>query len=137
MVLFAEYKAALITALIFGVVFIGKWIDYWMEKRKRKFLHQFCDFLDSISTSLSCGKNSYYAFLNAERDMNTLYAPEEPICFICKRLVSGIEKGEQVSDLLFQMAEDSGSHEVKTFAMIYSIGITSGGNLKHIVDCRI
>lgn len=134
MVLFANYKASLVFALMFGIFFIKKWIDFWLEKRKQNFLYQFCDFLDSISTSLSCGKNSYYAFLNADRDMKALYGPNEPVCIVCSRLTEGMENGEPVSVLLFQMAEDSMCHEVRTFAMIYSIGVSVGGNLKHIVD---
>lgn len=134
MVLFADYRVSLVAASIFGFFFIGKWIDFWVEKRKGKFISQFCDFLDSISSSLSCGKNSYYAILNAERDMKALYGSEEPICFACSELADGMKKGEPITDLLFRMAEESLCHEVKTFAMIYSIGISTGGNLKKIVD---
>ena len=133
-ILFENIYFSFITTIIFGIFFSKQFIEYFKKKRKRKFLNQFCDFLDSISTSLSCGKNSYYAFLNADMEMQALFNVNEPICVVTKEIVKGMEEGKTIEELLYNIAEESGCQEVKTFAMIYSIGVQTGGNLKEIVD---
>ena len=74
--LFGHPVPELVLAVLFGWYFRGAWVRHKVEKRKRDFLDQFCDYLDSIATSLAVGRNGYESFLTADEDavMMNLYA---------------------------------------------------------------
>lgn len=123
----------LILAFLFGWYFRGAYVRYKVERRRRDFLDQFCDYLDSIATSLAVGRNGYSAFLAAETDMRELYGAGAPICYAAGRLTEGLKNGRPIPDLLFEMAELTRCSSVGTFGEVYQICSTAGGNLKHIV----
>ena len=64
----------LIAALIAGMVMSKVYVNILIAKRQKEFTFEFCDYLDAISSSLSCGKNTFEAFLIANDDMQ-LSAP--------------------------------------------------------------
>lgn len=112
---------------------------YWycqrqIRKRQAEFRTQFCDYLDSISTSLSCGKNSYEAFSAADQDMRELYAEQAAICKESHLLMNGLSSGERIGPLLKDMADHASCEDVATFGEIFSICSRAGGNLKQVVD---
>lgn len=118
-----------------GGWFGSKWyVRVQLKKRKKEFLSQFCDYLDAVSASLSCGRNTIEAFSGAEKDMNGLFRTDAPICYESAKLTDGLNTGHRVQPLLSAMAEDSGCSEVRTFGDVYGICSSAGGNLKSIVD---
>lgn len=123
----------LLLAFLFGWYFRAAYIRHKVEKRKRDFLDQFCDYLDSVATSLAVGRNGYEAFLTADGDMRELYEAGAPICHASGRLTEGLKNGRALPDLLAEMAVETDCPSVRTFGEIYSICSTAGGNLKHIV----
>jgi len=134
LIMFQRLFLELFLALAAGL-WMGKWYIRWcVTKRRREFLNQFCDYLDSISSSLSVGKNSYESFLSANEDMQDLYRAESAICKESARLASGLKSGRAIPDLLEEMAEDSQCGDVRTFGEIYAVCSRAGGNLKKIVD---
>ena len=108
-------------------------MSYLKEKRKKEFLNQFCDYLDSIATSLAVGRNGYDSFLSADEDMRELYERHTPIVHASGRVAEGLKNGRTVSELLVEMASATGCSDVRTFGEIYSICNTAGGDLRHIV----
>ena len=110
------------------------YLNHQVSKRQQEFRIQFCDYLDSLATSLSCGKNSYEAFLSADRDMQDLYAPESAICMESRLLVNGLSTGERVGPLLKNMSEHAACEDVATFGEIFTVCSRAGGNLKQVVD---
>ncbi|MEE1300028.1 MAG: hypothetical protein UHI93_05730 [Acutalibacteraceae bacterium] len=131
--LFGHPVPELVLAVLFGWYFRGAWVRRKVEKRKRDFLDQFCDYLDSIATSLAVGRNGYEAFLTADDDMKELYEKGAPIRYASGRLTEGLKNGRAIPDLLREMAEETDCSSVRTFGEIYQICSTAGGNLKHIV----
>ena len=131
--LFHRPLPELALAMFLGWVTRGTYIRHKVEKRKRDFLDQFCDYLDSIATSLAVGRNGYEAFLTADADMRELYEAGAPICYASARLTEGLKNGRALPDLLAEMAEESECSSVRTFGEIYGICSTAGGNLKLIV----
>ena len=120
-------------ALLFGWYFRNAFVRYQMDRRKRDFLDQFCDYLDSISTSLAVGRNGYESFLSADEDMRELYEKNAPIVYVSGRVAEGLKNGRSIPDLLVEMAELTDCADVRTFGEIYQICNTAGGDLRHIV----
>lgn len=134
MVLFSNLAPELLMAAIgaiAGSVWYGK---YCREKRRRDFQYQFCDYLDAVSTCLSCGKNTYDAFLNAGEEMNELYASTSPICWAAGKVTEGLQNGRTMEELLQQTAKETACMDVQTFGEIYSTCSRAGGNLKRVTD---
>ena len=131
--LFHRLELEVLLALLFGWYSRGAWVRRQKERRKQEFLDQFCDYLDSISTSLAVGRNGYEAFLTAAQDMGDLYGKSAPIVYASGRLAEGLKNGRAIPDLLGEMASETGCSDVRTFGEVYQICHTAGGNLKHIV----
>lgn len=131
--LFGHPVPELLLALFFGWYFRGAFVRHKVEKRKQDFLDQFCDYLDSIATSLAVGRNGYESFLTADEDMRELYEKGAPIRYASGRLAEGLKNGRSIPDLLREMAEETECSSVRTFGEIYQICNTAGGNLRHIV----
>lgn len=123
----------MVLALLFGWYCRKAFVRRQMDRRKQAFLDQFCDYLDSVSTSLAVGRNGYEAFLTANDDMAALYEKGAPIRYASGKVAEGLKNGRSISELLREMAEETGCSDVRTFGEIYNICSTAGGNLRHIV----
>lgn len=124
----------IILLILFGFCNSKIYVHHRIAKRRNEFAAQFCDYLDSIGSSLSCGKNTYEAFLSANEDMHELYRADSPICVESSRLSDGLRSGRPVSDLLFEMSKRSGNEDVQIFGDVYEVCSVAGGNLKKIVN---
>lgn len=131
--LFHHIVPEALLAFVFGWYCRHAFVRRQMARRKQEFLDQFCDYLDSIATSLSVGRNGYEAFLTAEEDMKGLYESGAPIRYASGKVAEGLKNGRPIPELLQEMAEETGCSDVRTFGEIYQICSTAGGNLKHIV----
>ena len=124
-----------ILAAVIGGFFGSKiYANYKKEKLRKEFTLEFCDYLDAVASSLSCGKNTYEAFVLASDDMQGLYSPSSPICIESRRVANGLKSGRGIDELLSSMAKRTGSEDVEIFADVYSICNVAGGNLKQIVN---
>lgn len=124
----------IIFSLVFGAIGARIYIDYLVSKRRKEFDLEFCDYLDAIASSLSCGKNSYEAFLIANEDVHGLYANSAPICIESQRISNGLQSGRGIDELLTSMAARTKSEDVAIFADVFSICNKAGGNLKQTVN---
>ena len=104
-----------------------------IKHRKKLFISQFCDYLDSLSGVLSCGKNAHDSFLSANGDMHELFGKASPICCESQKLVRGLSMGRSIEELLYEMGKNSLCEEAQIFADVYSMCNLYGGNLKEIV----
>ena len=133
-IMFRQLIAEAVLMVIAGWFMRNFVIRLLVKRRKREFRNQFCDYLDSVSTSLAVGKNTYEAFLSADEDMRGMYRADSAICKESAKVTDGLKNGRRIGDVLRDMAADAESRDVMTFAEIYEIGSTAGGNLKTIVD---
>ncbi len=133
-ILFQRFSLELVLLILGGLVGARAYPLFLMEKREQVFRLQFCDYLDSISMSLACGRNTYDTFLSASADMRTLYAEEAPICLAGEYIAGNLMAGERLSTLLETVAKESNCEDVQTFGNVYLICEQAGGNLKQVVD---
>lgn len=133
-ILYGQFRFNVVLAIAFGFIVSRSFVSMLISKRRRQFAVEFCDYLDSISSSLSCGKNTFEAFLAADEDIRDLYKPDSPIYVESMRVADGLKSGRRIDDLLNDMAVRSGNEDVKIFCDVYSICNNAGGNLKKIVN---
>lgn len=124
----------IIAATAAGVLGMKVYIGYLVNRRRKEFTLEFCDYLDAVCSSLSCGKNAYEAFVIADEDMHGLYPQNAPICVESMRVSNGLRSGRSIDELLKGMAIRSKSEDVEIFADVFSICNTAGGNLKQTVN---
>ena len=133
-VIYGALPMEIIAAVVFGVAGAKVYIGFLVKRRKKEFTLEFCDYLDAISSSLSCGKNAYEAFIIADEDMHGLYSASAPVCVESLRVSNGLRSGRGIDELLRLMAVRSKSEDVEIFADIFSICNTAGGNLRQTVN---
>ncbi len=133
-ILFQRLSLELALLLIGGLVGVRVYPAFLMEKREQAFRLQFCDYLDSISMSLACGRNTYDTFLSASADMNALYPEDAPICLAGEYIAENLMVGKSLASLLETVAKESNCEDVQTFGSVYLICEQAGGNLKQVVD---
>lgn len=133
-ILFQRFPLELMLLILGGLVGARAYPLFLMEKREQVFRLQFCDYLDSISMSLACGRNTYDTFLSASADMRALYSEEAPICLAGEYIAGNLMAGERLSTLLETVAKESNCEDVQTFGNVYLICEQAGGNLKQVVD---
>lgn len=131
--MYGDLKIVAFFSVLSGVLLSRIFVSSLINRRKDQFVNQFCDYLDSISGALSCGKNTYDAFISANEDMHELYTVSSPICYESGRLVRGLEMGTDIEELLYNMGQDSLCEDAKLFADVYSMCNKYGGNLKDVV----
>ncbi len=94
---------------------------------------QFKECILSVASSLKAGYAVENAFLESAEDMRLLYGEHSLIYreleWIRRGLVINITLEEQLTDL----AERSGSGEIRQFAQVFSIAKRSGGNIPEII----
>lgn len=134
MILFTSIVVELLTGILAGWIAQKSYVEFLIKRRKRDFMKQFCDYLDAVSTCLSCGKNTYDSFLSAEEEVRELYPETSPICVESRKVANGLKNGRQVRDLIATMAKNTRCSDVKTYGEIYSACSQAGGNLKKVTD---
>ena len=133
-IIYSSLIISLALSTVAGMVFSNVFVNMQINRRKSEFVLEFCDYLDAISSSLSCGKNSYETFQLANDDMHNLYSNISPICIESQRVANGLKSGRSIDELLLDMYERTGCEDVKIFGDVYSICNMAGGDLKQTVS---
>lgn len=134
MVLFTSIPVEILTGILTGWIAQRQYVEFLINRRKREFMKQFCDYLDAVSTCLSCGRNTYDSFLSADEEMKELYTAATPICVESALVADGLKSGRPMKDLIAGMADHSRCSDVKTFGEVYYACSQAGGNLKKVTD---
>lgn len=133
MAMYGRMKICIVLSVIAGIAFSRAYVKGQIERRKKQFVNQFCDYLDSLAGALSCGKNTYDSFLCANDDMHELFNSSSPICFESQNFVRGLHNGRGVEELLYEMGHNSMCEETEIFADVYSMCNKYGGDLREVV----
>lgn len=104
-----------------------------IEKRRRKLRVQFIDLLDSLSASISAGKNVPNAFAAAREDLLVQYQPEDYIVQEVDNILSGIQNNIDVGSMLLNFGERSGIQDIRTFGRVFETSYSKGANLRDVI----
>lgn len=104
-----------------------------IAKRRRKLRAQFIDLLDSLSSSISSGKNVPNAFSAAREDLLVQYQPDDYIVQEVDNIISGIQNNIDVGSMLLNFGERSGIQDIRTFGRVFETAYSKGANLRDVI----
>lgn len=104
-----------------------------MTKRKKQLRVQFLDLLDSLSASLSSGKNVPAAFMAARDDLEIQYPESAFIVQETELIVTAINNNIAVETMLSDLGARSGIKDISNFGRVFEVTYAKGGNLKEII----
>lgn len=123
--------------VIFGLIAAKLFIPIRKEQiiaqRKRRLRTQFVDLLDSLSSSISSGKNVPNAFSAAREDLLVQYQPNDFIVQEVDNILSGIQNNIDVGSMLLNFGERSGISDIRVFGRVFETAYSKGANLKDVV----
>lgn len=124
--------------LVCGKVFLKIRNAQIIDSRKKKLRTQFIDLLDSLSASISSGKNVPNAFIAAREDLLVQYQPDAFIIQEVDNIISGIQNNIDVGGMLLNFGERSGIQDIRTFGRVFETAYSKGANLKDVVrNCHV
>lgn len=116
-----------------GIMFLPIRTEQIIVSRKKKLRRQFIDLLDSLSSSISSGKNVPNAFMAAREDLLVQYQPDAYIVQEVDNIISGIQNNIDVGSMLINFGERSGIKDIRTFGRVFETAYSKGANLKDVV----
>ena len=122
-----------VVGLVTGKIFLPIRVEQIIVKRKKQLRQQFIDLLDSLSASLSAGKNVPNAFQTAKGDLLIQYSPDAYIVQEVSQILSGIDNNISVESMLVDFGKRSGIKDIVNFGKVFETSYQKGGNLKDIV----
>lgn len=123
----------LIVSVMAGIFAQKPYRNYLNAKRKERLLLQFKDMLEDLTTSYASGSNTTAAFQDCVNSLTNLYGTEASIVQEAQLIVSGLNNGLNIEDLLGDFAERSELEDVQSFADVFQIANRQGGNIRQIV----
>jgi tight adherence protein B len=141
-------------AVLFGRLFYDSWPAViimsptaliWFviqKKREREKMCrtagiQFRDAIFSVLTNLKAGYSIENAFMDSERDMETLYGKKSIICRQINKLNKGLKNNIPLEKLIFTMGNECGNKDIQEFALVFNVAKRSGGNMTEIIERTI
>ena len=122
-----------VVGLLAGRLFMPIRRDQILEERRKELRKQFIDLLDSLTTSISSGKNVPNAFIAAREDLLVQYQPNAFIVQEVDNIISGIHNNIDVGSMLINFGERSGIQDIRTFGRVFETAYSKGANLRDVV----
>lgn len=136
-ILFSDIFAAICVAVACGILLQKPAQNLWKERRKRRLLMQFRDFLDSLQGSFSAGKNLTGSLQDTVTDLSGIYGENGMIVQEMRQLRESVRNGERPEDLLLDFAARADLDDIRSFADTVRAGVSVGGDLrKTVANCR-
>ncbi len=104
-----------------------------IRERKERLSLQFTDTVLAVSAGMQAGRAAENAFLEAEREIRTLYGKE---CEMAKELAllrKGLKNQLPLEELLRGLGERSHVEEIRDFTEVFAVAKRLGGNLSEII----
>lgn len=103
------------------------------NKRDKELRKQFINLLENLSTSLSAGNTLNDSFINAKSDMQNQYTEKDMIIQELKEIISGMDNGHTLEEMMTAFGERAGNEDIKNFANVISNCYRIGGNFKDVI----
>lgn len=128
-----DVSVMVIVGMIAGRLYLPMRKKQIIAKRRRKLRSQFIDLLDSLSTSISAGKNVTNAFSSAREDLLVQYNPGDYIVQEVDNIISGIQNNIDIGSMLLNFGERSGIQDIRTFGRVFETAYSKGANLRDVI----
>lgn len=129
---------SIILALLLGVLvyYIMPYVKGHMVRKRMDALNmQFKDMLYSISASIAAGRQMEEALVEAEKNLASIYKPEDLIMTELKHMrINIIENKESDKPLLKDFAERSKSEDINDFVQVYITCRNMGGDIEKMIE---
>lgn len=133
----ATYISNLIVFLVVGLIALKFFLPLvnqrLKQKRDKQLQKQFIDFMEAVSTSLSAGNTVSDSFVNARSDLQNQYSPTDMIIVELSEIVTGMDNGKTLEEMMNAFGERSGNDDIENFANVISNCFRLGGNFKDVV----
>ena len=103
------------------------------QKRNNVLQQQFMNLLETLSTSLAAGNSLRDAFFNAKSDLLGQYDERAMIMVEISEIVSGVQNGKTIEEMLTNFGYRSGNEDIVNFANVISNCYRLGGNFSSVV----
>lgn len=133
----ATYISNLVVFFVVGLIalkfFIPLLTQRLKQKRDKQLKKQFIDLMEAVSTSLSAGNTVSDSFINARSDLLNQYSPSDMIVVELSEIVTGMDNGKTLEEMMNAFGERSGNEDIENFANVINNCFRLGGNFKDVV----
>ncbi|MDO4779286.1 MAG: type II secretion system F family protein [Tissierellia bacterium] len=133
-IIFRNAKVSSIFSLFGIIIGLKKYKEYLFTKRNKQILLQFKDFLESLNTSLSVGKNTSDSLKSSYEDITFQHGKEAIIAKEISVILEGLNNGFTVEELLENMSERIPLDDIKNFVITFNTVNRQGGNLYLLIN---
>ena len=104
------------------------------RRRERQLRADFTRFLEALSLSFRSGFSARGAFPECEKSRAIALGKDHPMTRAVRKICEGISLGVPPEELLSSFAASTRLPEIRDFAAVFSLGISSGGDLIRLID---
>lgn len=122
-----------IVGLIAAKFFIPMIRSTLKKRRDNQLKKQFMDLLETLSTSLGAGGTVNDAFISASSDLKNQYVGNDMIIVELDEIVSGLNNGQTIEQLLNNFGQRSGNEDIENFANVMENCYRIGGDFKNVI----
>lgn len=115
------------------VWYIRRYKNMQEKKQKEKFLCEFKDVMQALSSALLAGYSMENAWRDVERELKEQYKEASLLLPKIHRMNAGVRLNEPIEQALMELAAESDCEELESFAEIFSFAKRSGGDFAKII----
>lgn len=119
--------------IVAGTMFLPIRTKQIIAKKQSALKLQFRDMLESLTTSLGAGKNVTDSFKTIYDDLKVQYEEDAYIIKELEIIISGMANNVDVEDVLEDLGRRSGIGDIESFANVFRICYSKGGNIKDVI----
>ena len=132
--LFFDSLIAFFIFLPFGYFFIKLSGRKLKEKRVNELKTEFIQAISFMGTSLAAGISMENSLKEARDELNRVYESGSLMCEELNRMLTQMELGIRLEELMDDFAERSGVTEIKDFSTVFKIARKGGGKYTDVIN---
>ncbi len=133
----ATYISNIVVFTVVGLLAIKflmpMYVNSKLTKQKNKIKSQFCDMLDSLTSSISSGSNVIKAFESVTNDLTMQYNDDEFIVREMREIMNGVSQNIGIEVMIRNFGERSANEDIISFADIFEICYRKGGDMQSVI----
>ena len=133
----ATYISNIVVFVIVGILaakfLVPMYVQSKLERQKNKIKSQFCDMLESLTSSFSSGSNVIKAFESAANDLRMQYSENDFIIREMDEILAGVAQNISIEEMLKNFGDRSGNEDISSFADIFEICYRKGSDMQSAI----